>query len=114
MRDMRRFQLSIIVAQVCRYRGINPEALKTPILMMFSDGINAHRVNEINTRIEAAVKANAKDDPIQCWKRSMTSHRGIQCPYDDVRDCIRSRTSSDLTPESVTIPQLWLRTNPKS
>jgi hypothetical protein len=112
MRDMRRFHLAVIVAQVCRYKGLDPATLVVPLVDIFSRGINAHRSFEIKVRIDAALKARPKDDPINCWKRTLSSNRGIPCPYDDVRQCIAHRTKADLDPQSITIPEVWLKTNP--
>lgn len=114
MKDMIRFNTAVVVAEVARERMVDYKSIFDPMLLeIIKKRLNECRISEFKYRVSSAVK-NREVDVIKCWMRGYDSQRGIRCPFNSVQECLDSRTGGErLDPDSVTIPQVWVYTDPR-
>lgn len=91
---------------------------------MMSNGHNRDRKDRLDafhSRLDSA-KKNPKPDTFLCQYRSTpkskTDDGGLVCPFrmdhptEHTRLCIESRTGGDLRPNTMTVTDVWLHSNP--
>lgn len=116
MKNVARFHLAVIVAQIVRERNLSPDALLGEIMKTVALSPNKCRDYKIKGRITAELKKTTGlyDDTKSCASRChpdfSTIADGIQCPYDSPEFCIRGRRGDISAP---TIAKVWLFSDPK-
>ncbi len=116
MKNVVRFHLAVVVAQIVRERNIPPDALLGEIMKEVALSPNRERDYKIKGRIAAELKKTTGiyDDTRSCASRCRSDFNaitdGIRCAYDSPEFCLATRRGNVTDP---TISKVWLFSDPK-